>query len=154
MGRYVRRSLAGTDGDYGPACAAPDMEERDVQLFQQKKKKQLDSLGNTTMERSEITPSTIDDREPWHRARRKRVTATSFHQIANMRDSTSNKSIMSRLLCDTSKDLDTPALQYGRVHEEFALQAYEIQTVSCEATGGVNRTPRAPLSGSHPRRKR
>ena len=60
VGRYVRRSLAGTDGDYGPACAAPDMEERDVQLFQQKTKQFLDSLGNTAMERSEITRSTID----------------------------------------------------------------------------------------------
>ena len=45
-----------------------------------------------------------------------------------MRDSTSSKNILNRLLYDISKDLDTPALQYGRIHEELALQAYEKHT--------------------------
>lgn len=45
-----------------------------------------------------------------------------------MRDSTANKTILNRLLYDATKDLDTPAVQYGRVHEELALQAYESQT--------------------------
>ena len=126
-GRYVRRCL-GTDENYGPACETPDMEDRDSKLYQEKTKEFLDSLGNTALERSEITQKTIDDREQWHHERRNRVTATNFHPIANMRDSTSNKNIINRLFYDTTKELDTPALQYGRVHEELALQAYEKQS--------------------------
>ena len=45
-----------------------------------------------------------------------------------MRDSTSSKNMLNRLLYDISKDLNTPALQYGRIHEELALQAYEKHT--------------------------
>ena len=45
-----------------------------------------------------------------------------------MRDSTSSTNTLNRLLYDISKDLDTPALQYGRVHEELAIQAYEKHT--------------------------
>ena len=127
LGRYVRRSFAGTDKNYGPACETPDMEDRDPKLYQEKTREFLDSLGKTALERAGITQKTIDDREQWHQERRNRVTATNFHPIANMRDSTANTNMINRLLYDTTKELDTPALQYGRIHEELALQAYEKQ---------------------------
>ena len=145
VSRYVRRSLAGTDGDYGPGCAAPDLEDRDIQQYQLKTKEFLDNLGSTAVERAQIAENTADDKEEWHRERRKRVTATTFHQIANMRDSTSNKNIMNRLLYDTTKDLDTPALQYGRVNEELAIQAYEKQTNT-----GVKRPVGLVVHPKHP----
>ena len=44
-----------------------------------------------------------------------------------MRDTTANKAILNKLLYDAARDVDTPALQYGRVHEELALQEYEKQ---------------------------
>lgn len=124
-GRYVRRSLVGTDKNYGPCCQTPDLDALDPKLYEQKTAAILDSLGKTAAERSQIRRETCDDRERWFEERRKRITATSFHEVANMRNSTSCTSTVNRLIYDFNRDIDTPALQFGRIHEELALQQYE-----------------------------
>ncbi|XP_037068557.1 uncharacterized protein LOC119089850 [Pollicipes pollicipes] len=75
--------------------------------------------------RAELFRRTRHDRQAWFEARRGRVTASVFKRIAGMRASTSCRSVVETLLYGAGRELDTPALRYGRRHEEKAISAYE-----------------------------
>lgn len=126
--RYVRRRLqAPADSDYGPNSARPDRSETDPDLYKHQQQAVVDELTLSQSQRLRVREATSQDREAWFRERKNRITGSSFHQVANMRNTTSCAKVLDRLMYDAGRDVDTPALRYGREHEDLAIRAYEAK---------------------------
>ncbi|KAF0310096.1 hypothetical protein FJT64_018847 [Amphibalanus amphitrite] len=93
-------------------------------------------------EQEALERCTRRDREAWFAARRGRITASVFQRVSNMRPTTPCDSVLEVLLYGAGRELDTPALRYGRQNEERAIREYERRT------GVLVRHPLAAAGGS------
>ncbi len=121
--RYDSSVVNSPDSSYGSLPAETDIPQ--IELFQlclehleriRKTTKQIEEISEMTAEQAD------DESGEWMMLRRKRLTASSFGDIAKRRKSTSVTPLVTRLLY--GKWCVTPAMQYGHDNEPVACEAY------------------------------
>ena len=90
------------------------------------------SIGVSLTECDAIETATQSQRdsEVWEAQRRGRITASSFHDVYALRDTTSTKSLCKRLLMPKSLS-HIAAVKWGIDNEDKARQQYTIK--KCQA---------------------
>ncbi|KAF0302956.1 hypothetical protein FJT64_025014 [Amphibalanus amphitrite] len=120
----------GSDGPPGwpGGRATPDLELTNPVEYRRRAEAKLRELTLTQTEQEALERRTRRDREAWFAARRGRITASVFQRVSNMRPTTPCDSLLEVLLYGAGRELDTPALRYGRQNEERAIREYERRT--------------------------
>ena len=115
-----QRNSDSFSNDYGPDAAQPDLPQELQRLCLEYKR----SLYVSSSERGRIEEATRDQAAEalWFEQRKCRLTASNFGVVARRRLTTPVAKLVRNLLYDTLRE--SRALQWGKVHEEHARQAY------------------------------
>ena len=110
-----------------PTCWSkkdPDKFLSDAEVCQKVEELKL-QMSVTLEERTLMEASTRGQsvNDEWYKAREHRITASVFGDVLSRKPSTKPDVLVTRII-RKGRDLDTPALRYGREMEEVALQAY------------------------------
>lgn len=118
-------SVRGPDCEYGPDAAQLDLDPAELEAKQDEILQALFDDVVTAEKEAELERSTVGQHDNllWREARQQRLTASDFGTIVCMRDSTSVQSIVRKL--KTRPEINSKAIQYGRLNERRAIAAYE-----------------------------
>jgi hypothetical protein len=121
--RKAKRATPATaDQDYGPTAQRPDM---DPEVYTAQMEQHLKRLEEWRQEREAIERATLQqaESERWMLMRRKLLTASNFGRVCKMRPTTHSANTVKSLVYP--RDLQLPALQYGRENEPKARRQIE-----------------------------
>uniref|UniRef100_A0A8C6U5J1 YqaJ viral recombinase domain-containing protein n=1 Tax=Neogobius melanostomus TaxID=47308 RepID=A0A8C6U5J1_9GOBI len=93
--------------------------------------------------------------QDWHVHRMGRVTGSVLHRVASLQDNTPRLKIVEKIMQYNRKDLDLPALNWGRDMEETARKAYntameQMHTGFTLTHAGLHIKKESPFLGASP----
>lgn len=127
---------------------ADDLQKKAVEIFMSV------SVSRTECDAIELATQLQRDSELWEAQRRGRITASSFHDVYVLRDTTSTKSLCKRLLMPKSLS-HIVAVKWGIDNEDEARQQYMQEMFSshesfCCKSSGLVVNPLYPHLGASP----
>lgn len=124
-----RKMGGGPDKNYGDndSLQMPDIPQEELESRCEELLSRLHEESGTKTKRDNIEAATRGqhDNEKWHEFRMNRLTASNFGAVVRRHDFTPCHNLVRNLLYP--KELNTPAILYGRVNESVALERYSAE---------------------------
>lgn len=118
-----------------------------LQIYKEKKEEFQNDIKNSASNWDDIELKTRgqSSNNTWLQERQKRLTASWFGKISNLRPTTSCKNTVKAILYPSFTG--NKATRFGLEHEEITIEQFESVTVTCEPMWTI-RTPTIPVSRS------